>query len=202
MSAALRIALVATLLSLGGCVAMNYSLVAPGAVSVEGLELAPATAWNEAPPMLSPASRKASRVWTHDGLLLDRLLIIPAVPDGEPVFRSRDESAALPVFRASMLPNELEELTESSITKLFGEGEAVVETANLRPHRFGDHAGVLFNLDIRVSDSPDYRGVAGAFVAGDRLYLMIFIGAEPHYYDRYAPEAESLIKGARIGAAG
>jgi hypothetical protein len=136
-------------------------------------------------------------VWTRDGMLLDRLIMIPAVPDGQPIFQANDKEAALPPFRADMLPNEIEELTESSITKLFGEGESSVETSNLRPQRFGDDRGVMFNMDIKVTDSPDYKGLAGAFVADGKLYLMMYIAADPYYFEKNLAEAEALIAGAK-----
>jgi hypothetical protein len=97
-----------------------------------------------------------------------------------------------------MLPNEIEELTESSIVKLFGEGDVAVETTNLRPHRFGDDNGILFDMKVTVSDGPDYRGVVGAFVVAERLYFILYIGAEPYYYDKHLDEALVIIKGAHV----
>lgn len=185
---------------LGGCV-MSYTLVAPGAVDLTGLRVHPGVAWNLAPSSVSPSSRKTTQVWTQDGLLLDRLIIIPGVPNGETVFVSPRNDAALPVFRADMLPNEIEELTESSIVKLFGEGGVSVSTGNLRPHRYGDQRGILFNLEISVSDGPDYKGLAGSFTAADSLFLMLYFGAEPHYYEKHLAEAERVITGARLVAA-
>lgn len=193
-----RIAIVVLFMTLAGCVATTFTMVAPGIVSVESLQVSPDNAWNLAPPMLSPASRKNTQVWTQDGLLLDRLIIIPGVADGETIFEDDRRDAALPVFRATMLPNEIEELTESSIVKLFGEGGASVSTANLRPHRFGEHRGILFNLDIAVSDGPDYRGLVGSFIADDTLYMMLYFGAEPYYYEKHLAEAEAIITGARL----
>ncbi|MDH4110023.1 MAG: hypothetical protein OEW35_17185 [Gammaproteobacteria bacterium] len=188
--------LLAVLLVVSGCASISYTLVAPGTVNVGDLQVSAAQSWNKAPAGTT-ASRKDTQVWTRDGLLLDRLIMIPAVPDGEPVFRTNDKEAALPPFRADMLPNEIEELTESSITKLFGEGEASVETSNLRPQRFGDDRGVLFNMHIKVTDSPDYKGLAGAFIADGKLYLMMYIAADPYYFDKNLAEVETLIAGAR-----
>lgn len=189
--------LIVTLATLSGCV-VSYALVAPGTVDLDGLRVNTGTAWNLAPPNVSPSSRKNTQVWTRDGLLLDRLIIIPGVPDGETIVVSRQESAALPMFRADMLPNEIEELTESSIVKLFGEGGVSVETNNLRPHRYGDDRGILFNLDVAVSDGPDYKGLAGSFIANDTLYLMLYFGADPYYYDKHLAEAEAVITSARL----
>ncbi|MCP4333084.1 MAG: hypothetical protein GY785_10555 [Gammaproteobacteria bacterium] len=93
-----------------------------------------------------------------------------------------------------MLPNELNEFTESSIVKLFGEGGAVVETSNLRPHRFGADKGVMFDLEVKVSDGPDYKGVTGAMIVNEKLYLIIYLGAEPYYYEKTLDEATEIIQ--------
>lgn len=185
------------LVTLTGCVA-PFSLVTPGVVAVEDLTVQAGSGWNNAPIHQRPYARKTSAAWTKDGLLLDRLVFIPAVADGEPLLTSREKTAALPVFRADMLPNEIEELVESSIVKFFGEGQAVVNTENLRPHRFGDDRGVLFDLSATVTDSPEYRGLVGAFIADDKLYVMYFLGATPHYFSKHIAEAEAVIKSATI----
>lgn len=196
-----RLCVIASLIWMHGCAVTGYTLVAPGTVGVGSLELDASSSWNQAPAGLSPNTRKDGRVWTKDGLLLDRLLIIPGVPDGEAIMTSRQKDALLPVFRASMLPNEIEELVESSIVKLFGEGAASVSTANLRPHRYGEHRGVLFDLDVAVSNGPTYKGLAGSFIVDDRLYLMLYFGAEPYYFDKHRAEAEAIITGDRLGRA-
>ncbi len=195
----IRCVMLVMLFSVSGCI--SYSLVAAGPIAVGGLQLDPGATWNLAAPQLTPSMRKGGQVWTKDGLLLDRLMIIQAVPDGQPIFKDSTGTAALPVFRASMLPNEIEELTENSIVKLFGEGQVAVSTSNLRPHRFGDDRGVLFNFNVSVSDAPDYRGLAGAFIANGEFYLMMYIAADPHYYDKHLAEVEALITGARLAGA-
>ena len=154
--------------------------------------------WNLAPARLTPASRKQSRTWTQDGLLLDRLSIIPAVADGETLFVSRSKSAALPVFHADMLPNEIEELVESSIVKLYGEGQSAVSTSNLRPQGFGEHGGFMFDIEAAITESPDYRGSVGAFVDDEKLYMVLFLAAEPHYFDKHAARADAIIKSATL----
>ncbi len=181
----------------GGCVT-GFVALAPGTIAVGNLNLRASTTWNVAPATILPNTRKGAQVWTQDGLLLDRIMIIPAVPDGETIFKSRDKSAALPAFRSDMLPNELEELTESSIVKFFGEGNAVVSTSGLRPHRFGENRGVLFDFEASLTDSPDYRGMAGAFIANDLLYIMIYVAAEPYYYGKHVDEARSIIETATL----
>ena len=180
---------------LSGC-STAYSLVAPGAVAVGPLSVQASGGWNRAPDTQTRSARPNAETWTQDGLLLDRLVIIPGVPDGESLLVSRSDSAALPVFRADMLPNEVEELFESSMLKLFGEGNAVVSSDGLRPHRFGDNVGSLFEIDAIVSDSPRYRGLVGAFVANDELYALYFLAAVPYYFDKHLDVAQRTIQSA------
>ena len=183
--------------ALAGCV-VSYALVPAGVVTVQDLTVQADTGWNKAPPNTTPMARKTSETWTRDGLLLDRLVIIPGVEDGETLLVSRDASSALPEFRADMLPNELEELVESTIVKTFGEGQAVVETTNLRPHRFGSDRGVMFDLLVTVSESPEYEGTVGAFINDRKLYLAYFLGARPYYHDKHRDAAEAVISSAML----
>ena len=193
----LLIAGLSTLL-LGGCVTAGFSLAESGVHDVNGLQVTAAAPWNKAGHGATPSSRKDAQTWTRDGLLLNRVIIIPAVNDGESLFISRDKSAALPVFRADMLPNEIEELMESSITKMFGEGAVSVTTSNLRPQKFTQFGGFMFDIEAAVSDSPDYRGSVGAFTHEERLYLVAFLAAQPHYYNAIRAEADALIKSATL----
>lgn len=179
-----------------GCVTTTYSLVPSGPSNVGGLNVSPGLSWNLAPKIHTPIARKESQSWTQDGLNLNRLIVIPAVPDGEPIFKAFQQSAALPPFRAGMLPNELVELTESSVEKLFGEGDSVVETDNLRPHRFGGEIGVLFDIRLTLAAGPDYKGLVGAFTADDALYLILYLAADPYYYEKYRSDAEWIIENA------
>ena len=180
-----------------GCV--SFVAVQPGESNFSGLTIKTAHTWNQAPGVMTRLSRADAKTWTRNGMLLDRLMIIPAVPSGEPVFRQTSSSQALPTFNSSMLPYEIEELTESSIVKLFGEGGAVVETSMLRPHRFGKHKGILFNVQVTVSDGPDYKGVSGAMVVNEKLYLVIYLGAVPYYYEKNLQEAMQIINSSRVG---
>lgn len=193
----IRMVLIASWLLAGGCASAHYTLLpANTPVSVGSLSLQPPTAWNEAPKTSTPRARKESRSWTVDGLNLNRLMVIPDVEDGSPIFQNRNKAMALPVFRSDMLPNELVELTESSIEKLLGEGQSDVKAEHLRPHRFGGRAGVMFDLDITLADGPAYRGLAGAFISDSHLNLLVYIAAEPYYFDKDLDSAREIIENA------
>ena len=191
-----RLVLISLVIFIAGCV--SYATVEPGSQDYNGLKIKTSQAWNLAPKEVTPAARPESKLWTQDGILLDRIMIIPGVANGESLFKTLSSDQALPVFQAGMLPNEIEELTESSIVKLFGESGAVVETTNLRPHQYGDRNGILFDMSVAVSDGPNYRGVAGAIVVAEHLYLIFYLGAVPYYYEKHLDEAMVIIKGARV----
>lgn len=185
------------LVSLGGCQVMPYSAVYAGSAQVGDMQIETQSTWNRVASNRTPFAREDAQVWTHDGELLNRLILIPGVGDGEAIFDVPSETAALPIFRADMLPNELEQLVESSMVKALGEGDSAVETENLRPARFGEQRGVMFDFTGQLTDGPDYRGLVGAFVSSDRLYVVIYLGADPHYFDKHRAEAEAIILSAR-----
>ena len=197
-----RIPLIAlSFFALGGCVATGYTLVPTGPQTMDDMTVNASAGWNLAPKYVSASNREHAQTWTQDGLLLNRMSFIPAVPDGSALWNTKADDAALPVFRKGMLPNEIEELVESSIVKSFGEGQAAVSTSNLRPHRFGEQRGFMFDLTAEVSESPMYKGVVGAFIAADELYIMWYIGADPYYFDKHLSDAEGIIRSARLTAA-
>lgn len=193
-----RILLLVAIGTITGCVATGYTLVQPGPNAAQELRVTADNGWNLAPTMMTPAARTGTQTWTQDGLLLDRLVLIPAVPDGGTLLIDRSNTAALPVFRRNMLPNEIEELIESTLVKYFGEGQATVSTSNLRPQMYGEQRGVMFDLSAQLSDSPDYRGTIGAFIANDKLYTIWYIAAHPHYHDKHSQRAEAIIKSAAL----
>ena len=180
-----------------GCVS-TYSLVSPGVNRVGDLYVVADAGWNRAPGLPGTGSRQGAQTWTRDGLDLNRLVLIPAVPDGEALITSLQLGKALPVFRSTMLPNDIQDLAESTFVKIFGEGDAVFAAKNLRPQLFGDDQGVLFDIEARVTDSPSYRGIVGAFVANDELYFMYYLAAEPYYFDKDFAAAAAVIRSASL----
>ena len=55
----------------------------------------------------------------------------------------------------------------------------VVQTSSLRPHRFAEHNGLLFDMEAEDYDGPAYRGITGVLIVDKKLYL-IFSLAQSH----------------------
>lgn len=180
---------------LSGC-ATGYSLVSPGAVSVSGIEIDADSGWNRVPGRQLNWVRGETEVWTRNGLSLDRLVFIPDIEVGESIYRV-DGNTDYPVFRANMTSDDIVALVDNTIEIAQGRNPAEVTTGKVRPHRFGEDDGILFDLHAVVHDGPDYHGVAGAFVSGGNLNIVYFLGASPYYYESQATAAEAIIVSAR-----
>jgi hypothetical protein len=189
-----RLAFVLLACALGGCATTPpFTLVSPGPVQVGSLTMTAGSGWNNV-----TQTTDAKAAWTRDGLTIDRLWVFTDIADGEPLFKEpKGSGAALPRFRADMLPNELVTFTESYLAKMFGEGQAMVTTSNLRPQRFGESNGVMFDAAMQPAGGADRKGIVGAFIADSKLYLMVYLAVDPYYFDLNREAADGVIISAR-----
>ena len=201
----MRTALVALALAvMAGCTTTGppYELVSTGTVAVGSLSLTADPGWNASTRMKSNFTGPGA-VWTLDGPRLDYLIIVADVAEGVSIFKEPNAKVLYPKFHTSMLPNEVVTLVEASLTRhVFGEGEAVVSSSNLRPATYGVDKGFAFDISITVSDGPDRKGIVGGFVANDKLNLAIFLAAVPYYFDKDRERAGAVIASVRRASTG
>jgi len=74
----------------------------------------------------------------------------------------------------------------------------VVQTSSLRPHRFAEHNGLLFDMEAADSDGPTYRGITGVLIVDKKALSDFFLGAEPYRYDKHIYEALMAIQAAHF----
>ncbi|MBL8224236.1 MAG: hypothetical protein JNM50_02810 [Chromatiales bacterium] len=197
-----RIVVLVAVMALAGC-ATSFTAVPAADTTVGPVTVTPEAGWNKVPPGFAPFARPGAQVWTKDGVLLDRFMLAPSIRAGETLFRApanprQRAQAALPEFRPDMLPNELVQFTESSLVKLLGEGSATVASSNLRPVTLGTERGIRFDLAVTPAEGPAYRGVAAGVVRKDKLSMLLFLAADPYYFDKHQPAVEALIASARF----
>ena len=60
----------------------------------------------------------------------------------------------------------------------------------------------MFDIEATVADAPTQNGMVGAFIANDRLYMVIYLAATPYYFDKHRESAASIIKSARLAVVG
>lgn len=188
------------ILGLVGCVSNQFKALAPGSVRVGDMTVeATDASWNKAPQTMTWHLHKGSQLWTRDGLLLDYMVLIPGVSDGGTLFKSRSKSLVYPTYQSGMLPNEIVELTESSLAKLNGT-DVAVSSSGLRPFRLGEQQAVMFELTLTGSEGPSRRGRAVAFVQDQTLYLMLYVGTKLHYFDKHWDSALATMNTARLAS--
>lgn len=97
----------------------------------------------------------------------------------------------MPNYQSDMLPNEIAELFETSMTNIQG-GQVNLETSNLRPQQLSDSIAFRFNVDYFTLEGLAMRGDVLALPFNDRLYLAAYIAASIHYFDKDAGEIDRL----------
>jgi hypothetical protein len=192
MNKAKHLLTILIVLTLSGCA--SYSLVkANTEKTAKTITVMPTTAWTKTPAMIG----KKVEVWTHDGILINRLMFIGGVDKDESIFKAPNKDTPMPAFQPEMLPDDIRLLVATSLKNLSG-GEIKVDTNNLRPQEFADGFGFRFNIDFYTSEGLYIKGDAIASVKNEKLYAIVYMAAATHYYEKLKPEVEQVFTSARI----
>lgn len=178
--------MLATSSLLAGTACQSYSLVeANRPHRVRDLyTVIPDIAW-------SKSTRGPIEIWTVDGPALESVRFSPALADGDALFDTGGDSDEQIVFRAFMNEPEIAEFVAGSIART---GAGDVETFDLAPASFAGRTGFRFGLSFRTAAGLEMRGLAQGAVVDEELLLVLYWGAASHYYERYAPHVEQLIR--------
>jgi hypothetical protein len=139
-----------------------------------------------------------AELWTIDGLPLNEFVVISKVKPGEHVFlaaRERKSRPDGPWFRENMRPDEIRDVL---LDGLRGDGWTNVSTSNLRPARFGDVAGLRFDLQLTHANGLQYRGTYAAAVHEGRLTHWFWMAPVEHYYGRDGAAVNKMFDSARF----
>lgn len=187
---ALKLLIALAFVALSGCA--PYTLVpANNVADLKGFSVTPGKEWSQA--AYKPGPKAIS--WTSSGEVLDQLLFIGDITDGEALLRTHSKDLPMPKYSSTMLPFDIENLVKSSI-KNSANGIIEVKTSNLQPAQFGNVPGFRFNISFYTPSGLSKAGdVLGATLDG-RLYLIIYTAAELHYYKNRLPEVEKIFSSA------
>jgi hypothetical protein len=185
-------------LALSGCAAMQpeYTLVPPGEVSVaQGtLTVFPQEPWNRLPK--SSHGIADEEAWTQNGPVLDVVRFIGAVPEGQAIVKQKaDDDRKVPVFHASMTPQDLTSMIESAYR--IRADVKVFETTGVKPAIFLGEHGVQFDYSYMRDDSVRRLGRSMIAVSGGRLYVMSLDGTALHYFNADLHAFEALAASAK-----
>ena len=131
-------------------------------------------------------------VWTVDGVDLAAIYFVKGLKDGETLFEPKrgTEVKEWPSFRKYMKGSEVAELVVDSMSAA---GLSFVESSGLRPAQFGEQMGFRFELRFLTPNGLQKKGLTTGALSKERLYLVIYLGAAEHYYEKYETSVERLI---------
>jgi hypothetical protein len=102
----------------------------------------------------------------------------------------------VPVFRATMTPQDLVSMVESYYR--IKAGATVFETVSVKPAAFLGTTGIRFNYSYVGADEVKRRGCSILAIIDKKLYLMSLDGAALHYFDAALPAFDALTTSATI----
>jgi hypothetical protein len=185
------LALVA-LLVLGAC--SRYGLISTERVEIIGAySVEPGIEWNY-------LIGQDIELWTVDGLHLQNLFFVSGIEDGDTLLAAKPEfdffnESKIPEYKEDFSLLDIREWIEASYAQA---NAARMETHDFRPAGFGSKKGFRFEFSFANEDGLSQKGfVVGATIDAE-LHLIIFTAAALHYYDKFAPEAERIIRSIRI----
>jgi hypothetical protein len=183
--------------ALGGCAALSYTLVNPGAAAVANasMTISPSGEWNRAPSSAEPTRNEEN--WTRNGFMLDRIQFVGALPDGQALVKQREKAdRQVPTFHPTMTPTDLTSMVESMYR--IGGRAKVFTTTSVKPVTFLGQNGVQFDYDFVGDDDIRWRGRSVMAVASGKLYLMTLNGTSLHYFDAALPEFNAMVASAAV----
>lgn len=191
------IMLIMAVATLSGCETNQYTLVPSGQVAVSqgSMKIRPAGAWNKAPQ--GQFALPQAEGWTRNGPVLDSIYFLGGVPDGGAIAKQRpDDARKVPVFHATMTPQDLTSMIESAY-RIRG-GVKIFETIGVKPVTFLGQQGVQFDYTFVNEDSVKRRGRSVIVVAGGKLYIMSLNATALHYFDAALPDFQTMAASASI----
>jgi hypothetical protein len=188
-----RALLSAAIMSLAACT--TVTLAPAGTYAVGNNHVTLGQPWNDI-SVLSRGMPKEAKLLSLDGPLLNRLYLVSALPVGGRLTPSPSKEAPTPALAANLSTRERVEFVVDSVSAM---GYQHVESANLRPAKFGATDAVRIDLTGVTKEGLDMRGTALIAATGDNLHLILYLAPAEHYFAASLPEVESIMAKATIG---
>ncbi|MBI4696046.1 MAG: hypothetical protein HY749_18710 [Gammaproteobacteria bacterium] len=186
-----RVVFILALLLLTGC--EQYQQVKSGRNEVGSFSVTTeAPIWNSVPSGHSPGSLPT---WTVDGVTLNSLSFVSGIKDGSPLVTVHDKSK-YPVFHSDMLPNEIAELVQSTVARLFT--ATISRTGELKPLTISGQPGFELEFEFVTDDEVIRRAFVGGTVKNGELQVVVFQAPRMHYFEKDFGHARDLIVSAKL----
>ena len=124
-------------------------------------------------------------LYLTDGLAPGDFLVKPAAKD-----------KPTPTYQKGMSATELVEFVADSVSAL---DYQKVETSGLRPTRLAGAEGLRFDLKGKTREGLEISGAAALAERGGKLYVILYLAPQEHYFQATLPEVESVMGSASAG---
>ena len=140
---------------------------------------------------------KTEELWSLDGPLLNQIVFLGGVADGQPIAREANRKREpLPRFAAAMRATDIAELLER--TTRITEAAPDFTTDAVVPTTFAGRPGFRLRYRYTVGELVR-RGEARGAVIDGRLYLITYSAPALHYFDTDLPRATAIMDSAQVG---
>ena len=186
-----RLIIIFPIVLLAACA--QYTLVKPGLSDVDGMGImAAANVWNKVPSMSSVGGNPT---WTADGTVLDFVTFFSAIEDGKTLVKAQKKEQ-YPAFHSNMLPNEIIELVESTISKYYSAN--IVNRGKLKPLKIDNNPGFEYSFEFTAQDDVPRKAYLAGTIKDKMLYIIFYQATKLYYYDKYFPDIQAMVNNAVI----
>lgn len=138
------------------------------------------------------------RIWTRDGVALNRLMLIRNVRDGEHVFlKPKDRSARRgegALYRSGMTDPELVELVADGLRSM---GAESLQIETVEPLELADAPGFLARLQFQNRPGLHFSALLAGQADAKGFSFMLFHAPALHYFPRDVDAVLALIRSIR-----
>ncbi len=185
----------ALMLSLAACVSVTSAPAGAFKVGTTSYQVTLGQEWSDISQIML-ARPKNVRLLSLDGPSLNRLYLTDGLAPGDFLVKPAAKDKPTPTYQKGMSPSELVEFVADSVSAL---DYQKVETSGLRPTKLAGADGLRFDLKGKTREGLEISGTAAVLDAGGKLYVILYLAPQEHYFQATLPEVEAVMRSADRG---
>ncbi len=187
-------AAVAALFLLAACTTVTSAPAGSFKVG-EGYQVTLDHEWSDISQIMNGRPKNV-RLLSLDGPMLNRLYLTDGLATGDFLVKPTAKEKPTPTYQKGMAPTELVEFVADSVSALDYQR---VETTGLRPTKLAGADGLRFDIKAKTREGLEISGAAAVAEAGGRLYVILYLAPQEHYFQATLPDVERVMTSASRG---
>lgn len=170
----------------------QYAVVESGPQTIGSMTVTPSQEWNKVPGIASVGKLPS---WTADGVSLNTVAFISDVESGEPLVQATQDEE-YPIFQSNMLPTEMVDLFESTLTKLYN--AKLSGSGELKPLMIDGNPGFEYTFEFVTPDEITRKGYLAGTVKNEKLHMIFYQAARMYYFDQRYQNVKHMVSSMTI----